>query len=164
MDDGPIDLDEARKRREAGDLSPSPPTLKVGTIVRRAYGLRDFCTHRETIVDTMARVVECRSCGADLDAYKVLGQIAMEWENLAAATTERRKLTDEIESLRAEEKRVKARLKRVKGKLPEVPGELKALREAERYLRGFASYGGAARVLAKVDAARDSVDAAPASG
>lgn len=155
-DDDVIDIEKARERRARGEL---PPSLRQGVIVRRGFGLSEagFCAHHETIVDTQARLVRCRSCGADLDAMDVLGQIAFEWERLAEAIKERERLDREIADLRAEEKRVKSRLrnarKRANREVPPVPGEIAALRDAVEVLRSFSPYGSARKALDRVDAA-----------
>jgi hypothetical protein len=100
------------------DFKPKPvgeidePELRI----RRRHELK--CQHRRTTVDEVTRSVECRDCGATLDATEILLEWAREWnKRWANATTllrERDRLKKEIEDLKRQRRNIKAQIARAR--------------------------------------------------
>lgn len=144
-DDGVIDLDEARARKERGEL---PSAIHVGPIIRSRPGMVPLCAHREMELDSSARVVRCSTCSADLDPFEVLDTVAAEWDRLEWAVKSREVLDEQMDLLRDEERRLKARLRTARRAQPPEAGELAKLRALEEVLRKTVLGQCSSRVLA----------------
>jgi hypothetical protein len=71
-----------------------------------------FCSHAQTLVDDVKRVVECQKCGAVLDPITVLAALAQRWDRHAWTREEHTKLLREIESMKNEVRNLKAQKRR----------------------------------------------------
>lgn len=84
-------------------------------------GATDRCAHRNIELDSDARTVGCRACGAVLDAFDALIAVAdhrdhhIKW--IRRSMESRRRLHKETEDAKAELKRVKAQLSRARSSL-----------------------------------------------
>lgn len=84
------------------DESPLEPPQRYG----------EECKHLRARLDADERSVECRQCGATIDAFDYLLEISREWERCASwvrhAKWQKRQLDAEVETLKAERKRLRA--------------------------------------------------------
>ncbi len=85
-----------------------------------------FCRHRKYLVHADTRTVSCATCGAPLEAFKVLLDYAQRERSWRHYDSEIRRATERLAELRAEERKVKARTKNATRK------EADAAVEAER--------------------------------
>ena len=98
---------------------------------------RQRCRHHAYEIDALARLVRCQSCGAELDAFKVLNEYATGERTFRDYRRMTRLQSSRLEDLRAEEKRVKARTRNASRKDAgdAVAAERKRLAELARSLR-----------------------------
>lgn len=69
------------------------------------------CKHTQTVVDDVARTVECGTCGKTLDPVEVLLEYARKERHWRHWQAEVDRCHNELEALKAEERKVKARTK-----------------------------------------------------
>ncbi len=97
----------------------------------------NYCQHRQVLIDDNKRTVECGSCGALLDAFKELSNVAHRHERiaqeLAAAKRETKALTGRIDLMKRVESNARARLKR----FGEVPSRYQFNELLEQTLRAW---------------------------
>lgn len=83
------------------DESPLEPSKRYGE-----------CKHERALLDIEERTVECRQCGAKLDAFDHLLSLAHEWDRYASwvrhARFEKQQILEEVEALKSERKRLRA--------------------------------------------------------
>ena len=76
-----------------------------------------YCSHASRIIDPNVRALRCDECGAQLDAFDCLLQIARDADHLAFRKKELKrqiaKLTARVEELKRVESNARARLKRL---------------------------------------------------
>jgi uncharacterized small protein (DUF1192 family) len=83
---------------------------------------RVYCSHESVSLDEHLRVVNCRQCGAVLDAFSFLRNnartVQMAWRNHRMVTNKVAELQERIEVLERERKRLSAQVKRLQEKAP----------------------------------------------
>lgn len=76
-----------------------------------------FCPHTQAEVDEYARIVTCAKCGAPLDPFGVVLNLAREENRFGVSIqrlrAEQKRLSDSVEDLKREERNTRARLRRL---------------------------------------------------
>jgi len=82
----------------------------------------NFCHHELIDLDDHRRTVNCRQCGADIDAFSFLKANARTlqtaWQRHKAVSNELAELLARVDFLKKEEARLKSRVKRAKDNTP----------------------------------------------
>jgi len=94
---------------------PKPNVVKLrpdAFPLKRGASKRPYCQHGRSLVDVVRRIVECETCGVDLDPIDILGEIANAGDWVLAMRKERAALEKTIVELEAEVKRLKAQKRR----------------------------------------------------
>lgn len=109
-----IELDNVltMKPIRKGDLTEPPARRKV---------YRRPCEHSHVVLDVDNRSVECRTCGAVVDAFDALLNISGDWERVASwvkrAREEKRELIESIDDLKRQRRNLDAQVQRRKRKV-----------------------------------------------
>lgn len=86
-----------------------------------------YCRHRNFLIDRNARLVWCRECEVEVDAFTALDEIVRSWDQVINRVTrlnrEWRGLMESIRELKRIERNAKARVKRAKARLAGLPVE-----------------------------------------
>lgn len=81
-----------------------------------------FCSHESVSLDEHQRVVNCRQCGAVLDAFSFLRDNARTlqraWQNYRTVNAKVAEVQERVELLERERKRLSAQVKRLQEKSP----------------------------------------------
>ncbi|MFI5296915.1 MAG: hypothetical protein ACHREM_02360 [Polyangiales bacterium] len=79
------------------------------------------CFHHQAIIDQRMRIVQCGTCGANIDAIDELLKIARESDWVLAMRAEARQLREQITALKAEATTHRATVRRVRQRANESP-------------------------------------------
>lgn len=81
-------------------------------------GEKPYCSHEFLAVLTKSRVVVCRGCRRQLEAFDVLLKLTLRWETATWLDNDIKQRTARIEELKRVEQNTKARIKRAAGTVP----------------------------------------------
>lgn len=125
MSDKPIDV---------GDIIS--PVLGIGAPApTHGYGGRDECWQHQPEVLQLARRVQCKRCGAELDTFDVLSRLVHQVGYIDYLRNEKRRLEESNAALKHAERLAKGRVKRAEAKDAAAAVEKERAKLADMHLR-----------------------------